>query len=210
MIYSHELKERSEKKRSGPRPAMPALYKNGKIGMFSYLSERKLSFELAEANKWYPTKDDYGDVRIVIPCSNSLGVPYWQARAVFDNTELRYSSPFATREDSICIVWPADLSKRTAVVVEGPMDALAAAGAGAIGFALMGNTPNPEVFAFLETHLKAVRPKKLLVIPDLDTPQMAGVVLSRLAGSGLRAWAKMPSAKDLAAMLPEEREKLIG
>ena len=58
-----------------------------------------------------------------------------------------------------------------AVIVEGPMDALAAAGEGYYGFALMGNTPPPEVLNHVIALCTARGIVGAVVVPDHDSSE---------------------------------------
>jgi DNA primase len=209
MNYEHEAKAKRE--HHGPRPKMPPIMPELAADMHNYLEERLLDSQLAEENRWYVSYDDVLEPRIIIPCSNSAGIPYWQGRAMRDDVLKRYDSSVATRDDSVALVWPkAGQKAKTAVVVEGPMDALAAAGAGALGIAVMGNAPTSEVFSYIENILRSTYVEIVVVVPDLDTPILASRVAARLGGSGFAVRIVMPTAKDLAAMMPEERKLLIN
>ena len=109
--------------------------------MKAYLYGRRLSYSTAKDNCWYPTdsiKEKNPTPRIVIPCFNSVGRPYWQGRAMIKH-ELRYRSAQGKRFQSIVVMWPRilEIAKKEhhsegkpLVLVEGPMDALAAAAMG--------------------------------------------------------------------------------
>lgn len=204
MIYEHE---RKPKKQHGPAEPMPEENKELHGQMLSYLEERRLSYQTALYNRWYPATIN-GTARIVIPCSNSIGVPYYQARAMSKDVTLRYKSPFSDRVDSIVVVWPV-LQWHKAVIVEGPADALAAATAGAMGVGVMGNKPSLEVIKFVAGTLKHIKPKEILIVPDLDTPQMGADIAGWLAKHGVASQMRLPTKKDLAEMSIKERENLI-
>ena len=128
--------------------------------MQHYLESRCLSFNLAVENGWYPSTVA-GDIwgRIVIPATSKIpGNYYWQARAIQKGIEPRYQSPCASRGDAIVVVWPGQRVTRRQVgcVVEGPMDALAAAGVGCVGIALMGVMPPEAALALTATFLRRV------------------------------------------------------
>src|SRR5574338_1697990 len=125
-MYEHEFRER---KNNGVITHVPMPVQHNQYGkdMYEYLESRDLSFDLAEANGWYPTW--HRGPRIVIPCINSANFNYWQARAMYEHP-IRYDSPAIPRKDSIVFLWPKEnhrLGGSTAVITEGPMDALAAA-----------------------------------------------------------------------------------
>jgi len=141
-------------------------------------------------------------LRIVIPCTSATPEnKYWQARAMEEGV-LRYESPHnVSRGDAICLVW-AGVPKGGTALVEGPMDALAAAECGLLGIAMMGNSP-PE--AAVEYAKKFLVPP-VLIVGDDDAVAEASVL-----------WARFPGAffvgtyphKDLAAMpLKERKERL--
>lgn len=133
-----------------------------------YLSTRGLSDKVARANHWFPTRGVDGWARVIVPCySSQPGNLYWQARlmeppsgpkspadeTLANQTGLgmprRWESPHGvSRGDAVVVVWPAvqaDNSGRPhGVVVEGPMDALAAAGEGYVGVGLLSATPSEE------------------------------------------------------------------
>lgn len=211
MQYPHERRERVRNART-QLVRFPLNCPDLDADMDHYLGMRNLSCDVARENSWYPTYDNETlEPRIVIPCSNSAGVPYWQARAMRDDIKLRYDSPSVPRDDSIVIVWPIDVTGKfsRAVIVEGPMDALAAAGQDAVGFALMGNAPNSEVLLYLQSKLRSLHPNKVLVIPDQDNPQLGSGIVSSIQDGSLRFSVRIPDEKDLAAMELNERKKII-
>lgn len=117
-----------------------------------YLQARGLDHELARKNFWFPSRTVDGYDRIVVPgTSDQPGNLYWQARLIgqADPHVRRWESPHGiARGRSVCVVWPrrnVNEPMVASVVVEGPMDALAAAGEGYLAVALMGVTPALEV-----------------------------------------------------------------
>jgi hypothetical protein len=204
--YEHEKKERTY---HGPRPLFPAEDQSVAYRMENYLLDRDLSYRIAVLNGWYPTSALDGNPRMVIPCSNSAHIPYWQARILSASPGAlkRYVSPAASREDSVAVVWPRGVCDGSAIV-EGPCDALAAAGCGYVGVALMGNTPPEEVLDFVAALLECFGP--YVAIPDLDHPEMGAIVVTQLARRGLRGITMtLPAKKDLAEMNRTERRKLF-
>mgnify|MGYP001564962656 CR=1 FL=1 len=181
--------------------------------MEDYLIRRKLHFDVAKDNGWYPS-DGAGDYapRIVIPATSSIPENrYWQARAVTQGNEPRYQSPRAARGDAIIVVWPRGVPKDASVdgaVVEGPMDALAAAGAGCVGVALMGAMPPEAALALTATILGG---RMVYVVFDRDQPgPMVTRTLPYLLQQGVMAKLVDPyPAKDLADLHPRERERLL-
>ena len=172
--------------------------------MHLYLSERALCVRTALENKWYPS-DEAGDTlpRIVIPATSGIpGNVYWQARAMVA-TEKRYQSPCAPRGDAIIVVWGHPPCHEEIVLVEGPMDALAAAEFGYTSVALMGGTP-PEAIALISRmHTLS---HSFVVVPDRDDMALmlnAAVAMLDL-GHRVRVVDPYP-AKDLAALSRSER-----
>ncbi len=189
----------------GYRPSMPTCRPELWEDFSEYLEARDLDPELARYNGWFPVKYK-GCKRILIPCTNLGGVPYFQARAMTDDVELRYASPLAPRDDSIVLVWPEG-KVRGCVVLEGPMDALAAAGEGYLGIALMGNTPNDVVIEHLSGYVRKFQP--VYVVPDADALEMGPAVLCALVQHSLSGTILTPPKKDLAAMSPKARKEFL-
>ena len=203
MQYQHEQREKSGY--TGPRPGFPKPYPELRMKMLHYLEGRELDFALAEKNEWYPSHYKKAD-RVVIPCSNTQGVPYFQARDMDGKSELRYASPPASRDDSLALVWPRVRVKGT-VVVEGPMDALAAAAFGWLGVGIMGNQPSESVLTHLAQVCRAFQP--VYVIPDMDALFLGPAVFCPLVQRGISGAIRMPQSKDLCEMTLEERKKFL-
>jgi hypothetical protein len=201
-MYEHEA--RPEKThycahRPPPEPAMwPALH--------GYFRARRLSGELAAENGWYPSRAA-GDsaYRVVIPTvASDPRNNFWQARALDEGVTPRYQSPAACRGDAVVVVRPGRAPVSAVVLVEGPFDALAAAGAGAVGIALMGCTPGAAVLA----HVKALAGQaQVFLVPDRDA-----------LPAWVKIWNTFPSAtclmldppyKDLAEVPPDARRALL-
>ena len=212
MNYKHEFK--APRQYTGPRPEMPQENESLRHKMARYLEKRELNYALADENGWYPSRDVDGYDRIVIPCSNSLGITYYQARAMDNWVNIRYNSPLATREDSIVVVWPylygrTHLQTKGTVICEGPMDALAAGDLRYVGIGLMGNTPPTSVIAHI-TRLTKGFFEPVIVVPDLDHVEMGVFMVGSLAGAGVAAKILLPKAKDLCDMALKERKMLLG
>lgn len=205
MYYEHERKEKKATY-TGPRPHMPRSDSDLWPMMEDYLLGRWLRSDIARASGWYPAHYA-GCARIIIPCTNTLGVPYFQGRDMGGKSTIRYASPPAPRDDSIVVVWPMN-ARRGTVVVEGPMDALAAAGEGYLGIGLMGNMPNSDVLDHVFTYAKMYAP--LLILPDKDMLEMGPLVLCPMAQRGLVGTILMSQEKDLAAMVPSQRRAILG
>ncbi len=180
--------------------------------MKAYLHHRNLDYEVASGNMWYPT-DELNDVpRIVIPCVNAYGRPYWQARAMTKDN-LRYRSAYGGRFKSIVVVWPhptlsrGNTVKTAIVVVEGPMCALAAASEGFLSVATMGGMFSGYALKYIDK--KMARDIPVIVIPDVDMPEFGVDAIKRFARAGRKAEMRMPEEKDLADMKPAARRRLL-
>ena len=141
--------------------------------MSVYLHERHLSYLLARINERKSIRRK--GVRIYIPATTRIpGHVYWQARGI-EGQELRYDSPYGPRRDALVITKSNSLKPdHTAVVVEGPMDALAASGVpGHTGIALMGHQPSDEVLAHLVHHVNQY--DKVIFVADSD--EIAGMAM---------------------------------
>ena len=89
------------------------------------------------------------------------------------------------------------------------MDALAAAGLGCLGVALMGNTPTDEVLLLTKQVLRGIL--YTIIIPDRDDPGSLTEVMSRLVQLGVpgcRLVLPYP-AKDLAEADRDLRSRLL-
>lgn len=173
----------------------------------AYLEFRGLSYYLAKENRWYPSVcAGDSELRIVMPATNTKGYVYWQARAVHSSVGKRYQSPGYASSDSIIIVWPS-VSNRKAVLAEGPMDALAAAGCGHVGVAVMGKAPQPEVYDHIA---KLFQNYTFQVVPDADDLMAGTEMCANLITRGIRTSLVIGTAKDLAAASQEDREAILG
>ena len=204
MMYDHERKEKKARY-VGPRPGYPELDPEGWSAFDAYLGMRGLDSTLAVANGWYPALYQ-GVPRIVIPCSNKAGVPYFQARDVTGRAKLRYASPPASRDDSIVTAWPLTEAK-SCVILEGPMCALAAAAQGHLGIALMGNQPSREVMERVSFYAKSF--KLVQILPDADMMSMGASVMSWLSQEGITCILRMLPKKDLADMSIKDRKGFL-
>jgi hypothetical protein len=209
-FYRHEKLEGRITRNDRDRPPMPRETEKLWPAMQRYLTKRDLDWQLAKQNGWYPSNAVDGYDRIVIPCSNSTGLPYYQARAIDNWTTIRYNSPAATRMDSVVLVWPRHRDAiRGTLVVEGPTDALAGAMCGYLGVGLMGNEPPTNVIEYIVRMVTGVG-GCVLVLPDADHFEMGPYVAGSLAAYGLSARILIPAAKDLASMPRLVREKLLN
>lgn len=207
MWYSHERtwKERPPDRR--PDAMFPACDPDGWPDMARYLLARDLSPSIAIANRWYPSRCA-GDslARIVMPAKRTDGKVFWQARAITEAAKTRYQSPHTGRGDAVIVVAPYDPKCRPtqAVMVEGPMDALAAAGLGFLGLAVMGNTPPASVLAHVDCLVQAM--SVLHVVADADSLHLWSYKCAYFNHHGTRAQLVYPYPyKDLADMPHEVR-----
>ena len=205
--YRPELEEQVKSQdRAEP---YPSLTESQWHAMRSYLHLRGLSHAVAVRNGWYPTSELDGKARVVIPCSNEAGVPFWQARAMFPS-HLRYRSARGGRNRSVCVVWPrGSMENKKLVVVEGPMDALAAATHGQVGLATLG--ANFCDYA-VDWVVKARNWRRdVLVIPDADVPDFGVRAMAALLEAKVKARIVLPlGSKDLASMGRSDRRALMG
>ncbi len=215
MTYYHHEQEEKRKKWEGPRPGFPACNPNLWPMMRQYLDKRQLDTGLAKENGWYPARYKQEHPRIIIPCSNSAGVPYFQGRDMSGKAKLRYASPPAARDDSGVLVWPSQGAPdevahkiKGTVIVEGPMDALAAAERGFLGIGLMGNDPNEDVIRFIIKLIQGCF-EPVFIIPDADQLSMGPGVSAALSTEGLRCQVRLSPKKDLAEMSVDERKEFL-
>ena len=213
-MYMHEQVERAEKTREAQltihNAPFPLHAINLRRTMRIYLTSRRLSWEVAEVNNWYPS-ENAGDTeaRVVIPAKSTYkSHNFWQARALREGVGKRYQSPSGPRLDAITVVYPIDPSviEGYAVVVEGPMDALAAAGLGRLGIALMGNTPS---LAVLNHAALVLQNYKALLLADSDALVEAGKITGALAARGVNIKMRKLYAKDLAEADGHERREAV-
>jgi hypothetical protein len=211
-MYTHEQQERKIQTKpmntSLPvRAVNPADYRFAE----AYLTSRNLDADIAQENGWYPSWEA-GDnfPRIVIPAvTHVAGHVYWQARDMTGKAKIRYQSPSGPRHEALIEVRSCWKEPKGQVVVEGPMDALAAAGAGYTGFALMGMMPSLATLMHLGLLLNLDEP--VLVLLDRDAGHESVRITTLLAANGFRARrVLMPgSLKDLAACDAKGREHLL-
>lgn len=174
--------------------------------MYDYLASRNLSPELAYKNGWYASTGAGDDeLRVIIPCQSAdLTNRYWQGRRIVDTSEkfpLRYTSPRSvTRGDALAVVRPNQKQPFGTVLVEGPMDALAAADMGFLGIGWMGTDPGEEPVKF--AHKLLVKDKPVYVVSDRDAVSAAVRIWSHFIGALL---VNPYPYKDLAEMPKLER-----
>lgn len=178
--------------------------------MNRYVVDRSCHPELAKQNGWYPSvRAGDGVLRIVIPAPHSDGAPYWQARVIVDGTDVpRYRSPAADRGNAVVVVYPQPLrADAIYAVVEGAFDALALAGQGVVGIALMGLAPSREVWSRVAT---MTRERRVIVCPDSDAVASAGVWHRELFLRGVVAAVWAPTAKDFASLSVAQRAAVVA
>lgn len=210
-MYTHEYQERREPRAPSRPVVMPERDKNLYPLMMEYLKGRGLSYALARENGWYPTIGCDNIPRVVIPASSLVNSwPYYQARMIVNSpaSAKRYISPSAPRGDALAIVFPKG-SGLGSIIVEGPMDALAAAGMGYVGVALMGNKPGEAVLDHIEEIVKVYG--DCYVIPDRDAFQEGAEITAYLWARGVRCTLKsITCAKDLAELSPARRALILS
>lgn len=191
MAYEHERREQSNYTKPYSAEYPPARTDQWWRAE-EYLKSRGLSVATAAGNGWY-VSDRAGDerFRLVIPAtSENPANKFWQARDL-EHGEPRYQSPHGVRRgDALIFVYPAKPIKALAVV-EGPMDALAAAEMGYLGVALMGTTPGAEAKVFLAKIAKKWATSGVIVVPDRDQE-----------GSMLRVWQDLGIAAGIGNVYP--------
>lgn len=178
-----------------------------------YLKFRGLSFETAVYNGWYPSRQAGDNLhRLVIPATATGNNKYWQARIMLKEVPSdirRWQSPPNSRGNALVTVWPVEGNMSTAaVVVEGPLDALAAAEAGFLGISLMGVAPPAEALELLG---KIVVDLPIIVAWDADQPEPWIEVLKQLwrhATRGVQLVDVYPK-KDLAEVALDKRIALL-
>jgi hypothetical protein len=210
VIYEHEVEERRARSsydagdRTMPTFAGPEYWED----FDQYLTNRGLSASLARHNLWYPSMQaGDGELRVVMPASPSA-LRHWQARAIDKGALKRYQSSHGARGPAVIIAWPMLFSDLAIVVVEGPMDALAAAEVGVIGVALLGNTPNREALDYIASCFPAYT---AIVVPDKDSFAEAALTLTKLSSRGLNGTMKTTRPyKDLAEVPVNQRRAILG
>lgn len=218
-IYRHEFREhRKQRPRNVPMPSL-----NDKLWpeFDQYLTGRKLDPDLARFNEWYPSSDaGDGAPRVVIPCSNSLGRVYWQARLIPHivlpgmlgiHEFKRYQSAHTDRAESVVITWPNPEFipiARGVALFEGPTDALAASSAGWVGVALMGDKPPAECIEYV---VRIFTPYNVWrVVPDRDLPKLGAQVVRALGMLGKKAkLVDVKPYKDFASVSEWERHGFL-
>lgn len=189
----------------------------------NYLRGRKLNHALARANNWFPSLHVDGYARAVVTTtSDQPGNLYWQARLIShekasgslqdqrspaEATPRRWESPHGvSRGNAVCMVWPDQKNGRS-VVVEGPMDALAAADLGFLAVALMGVVPAMEV---LDLTYRLLRGTVCLVVPDLGATKPMCQNIIELTARGLKCHLTTHPFKDLADANPADRKRILN
>lgn len=179
-----------------------------------YLKERDLSYVVAsETNQWYPTKHLDGIPRIVVPAQSIDGAEFWQARAMIPTLETkRWRSATGSKEGSIVVCWPKKiLGSMKLIIVEGPMDALAAATAEHLGFAAMGKINLKDVIAYIKAEYRFhIDYGQIVIVPDLDYPDFGAEACRELALVQIHSQVRLPESEDLAAMKNTARKKLLA
>ncbi len=212
MYYQHE---RNERKPQGPlNQTWPTMSTNGRDAdaMRRYLEARHLDVELAEHNGWYPSRnanDEY--LRIVIPALTKTPEHiYWQARAIDPKAFIRYQSPKGPRADALIVIaaCKGEVSK-FCVVVEGPMDGLAAAALGYDAIVTMGIAPPDSTIKQLEVYLEK-RPTLVVFDSEPEATYCAIHLSMHLCGDGIKARvASLHTYNDLAKCPVQVRARFL-
>jgi len=182
----------------------------------AYLRNRELSYTVARHNGWYGTKELDGVARVIIPATNLQGARYWQARAMVKTLKVnRWKSARGSKNGSIVVIWPNSTPKasQNLVIVEGPMDALAAGSAGHIGLAAMGKINIGDVITYITAGAKFTNVfanHKVLIVPDVDSPEFGTKAITQLALAGINAEIRIPEFEDLAALSRKKRARLLS
>ena len=210
MWYAHEQQER--KPNTSPMNTDWPVRDRDSKATIAYLESRNLDSKLALWNGWYQscTAGDYC-LRVVIPAvTHVIGHVYWQARDITGRSWLRYQSPNGPRHEAFVAVLPKHKPVGV-VIVEGPMDALAAAGAGYLGLAMMGMVPSLATIAHVSLFLaiKEYDTLPVLVIMDRGEAANSTRIATRLASDGITAKVAELPAKDLAACHPKTRQQFL-
>lgn len=179
-------------------------------GMDEYLRRRNLDGALARHFGWYPAW--YNGPRIIIPCVRTDPYNFWQGRLIegvfnFATDDFkRWDSPHGPRGDAVAYL--GGLGKNL-VVVEGPMDALAATLCRADAVAILGLTPPASVFLHLAKI--AAGYDKITLVSDLDGIGMWTKIQHGLTKYGVLCRLVSPSPfKDLAEAPQSERERIVN
>lgn len=234
MIYEHELKRKPSlvsqlingeanpwvsfevNPSPEPRPTnfvpFPLPTEGLQIKAKEYLESRELSWEIALACNWYGAV--WRGPRVIIPAQKRRTYGRWWQGRLLENvcqekpSIKRWDSPPVDREDSLVIIEP-NHEKDVLVVVEGPMDVLAAATVGFNAVGLLGANPKDSALE----HLTYVGQDYGLVfgIPDGDAIGQWTKLQMKLAIYGLNmslepTWNPF---KDLAAMPKELRKEFL-
>src|SRR2546427_2703926 len=194
---------------TSPRPPsesimLPVLDGTLILAMQAYLEKRSLSYTEAARCGWYPAWAR--GPRIIIPCVRMDGLNFWQGRLMdaghigCDLANLkRWDSPHGPRGDALCYL-PTHGSK-TMVIVEGPMDALAAAMTGVSSIATLGiGAPGP-VLAHAANIVRSGFYNQVIIIPDRDEVGAWVRIQTALGTMEVMAEISETWAKELAEMI---------
>ncbi len=200
-MYAHERRPRRPAGSPTP-PVWPPPAEHAWPEVERYLRGRGLDPALARHAGWYPA-EWAGALRVVIPALTAGPPRFWQARAITEAPGVRrYESPRAPRGEAVVAVFPPGASHGT-VLVEGPFDALAAAGEGYVGIAWMGHRPTPEALDWA----RALARPPVAIVADRDATVDALRIWRRFPGA--RYGEPPPPYKDLAACPGEVRRRFL-
>lgn len=123
----------------------------------------------------------------------------------------RWDGAHGYRHDAVCYI-PAEYERPT-IIVEGPMDALAAAGCGFPAIAILGATPPKLVFDQVARLVdKSYRKGQAIIIPDND--RLGAWVDTQLELGNRGVYARIQQitngAKDLAELPEQDRMEFLN
>lgn len=218
--YGHEREYKRDMAREPKREAtpMPEAEPTLEVAMRSYLEARSLDYVTAKrAGGWYAAY--HRGPRVIIPCVRSDGGIWWQGRLIdsmklireeFQFQPKRWDGASGYRHDAVCYI-PGEYERQT-VIVEGPMDALAAAGYGFPAIALLGVDPPKIVFDFVAQLVgKSYQKGRAFIIPDNDRMAKWVGIQNELGARGVSGQLRLVSGgyKDLAEMPAHERAAFL-
>lgn len=208
-MYEHERVWREAESRPRRLTTFPAKSGNLFLQAQEYLVGRGLDPGVAFSAGWYPAM--YNGPRLIIPCRRTDGI-FWQGRllenVVEQNGYKRWDSPPGSRGDAV-VYLQGDRGNPVVVIVEGPMDALAAASHGYAGIATLGVGPPRETIQHIAT--LAGSHNRAVLLPDHDSVGKWVALQARLAQYGIYAKiVELAPYKDLAEVPQQEREAFLG
>lgn len=200
MFYPHERNDEYKTDSLNTRWPVMSTFDGDLEKCHIYLQRRGLDPSVADANRWYPSRDAGDEVlRLVMPAlTRRSDHVYWQARAITESC-IRYQSPKGSRHGALIIVCAVQNEEtKTVVVVEGPMDALAVAECGYDAIAIMGINPGAEAVEHLQ---KLLQNKFVIIVFDNEPKAIAAAQILSMHIASARIQVRVASPmrqKDLA------------